>query len=475
MFNIPTSVKMLGMSKPAYSLQELKCAWEDYKTTKKPPEDKNEKLKLISILNLNRADYTKITGMTKFQSPYLTVHNLEVDNTVEAHKALIESIETPTEKLLVYPSLSIALYAKVALETGLVPDMVKLAEFVQAKGNSFQYRLTSGLLNSVEEAVDIEDPFFNKAVEVLAPLFSKRFFLQGAILTSKHTQESPYDVNNPLTLYGNKFQNLGFGQGQGLVQDDIDHDHVGGDDGHDQHGDDLTNPISALFSQSDVTTRAEIEAVWRKLKSRRYSDFKAVANYIRDNLTDNEKMAAINLINQTRPHFMEITTHTKLASPLHILLKKPVEQISREEHIALRELLLEEGGLTSLYLLYPSLSIAVQAQAALATNWPQGGQELAIKFRAFMNHCGANYQNRLNVRLLKRAVDEPDDPLYREMRRIVPLAATRHVYQGAVLFCRVQPTSMYDINNVVSLRGECISEWGAELPENKNIKYKYSL
>lgn len=467
---IPLSLVEVCKELPSTDLSAMKKAWKNYRTTKQIPDTKEEKLALGSILNLNRKEYTSVTGLSPFQSMYLFVNKIPTPFGVVEHKKLRETLTSPLEKVLLYPSISMALYAETALklfDQGLEPtlDTRRYTEYLESIDRNLAYRQSTGLLVSATEETNCI--FLETALDILGiENFSKRFFLQGKVLFGQVKQTTKYDVVSPLTLAESDYITQ--------YSDDTVH-HVGVGDDHHHVGDDLTNPISALFSQSDVTTRAEIEAVWRKLKSRRYSDFKAVANYIRDNLTDNEKVAAINLINQTRPHFMEITTHTKLASPLHILLKKPVEQISREEHIALRELLLEEGGLTSLYLLYPSLSIAVQAQAALATNWPQGGQELAIKFRAFMNHCGANYQNRLNVRLLKRAVDEPDDPLYKEMRRIVPLAATRHVYQGAVLFCRVQPTSMYDINNVVSLRGECISEWGAELPENKNIKYKYSL
>ncbi len=473
---IPLSLVEVCKELPSTDLSAMKKAWKNYRTTKQIPDTKEEKLALGSILNLNRKEYTAVTGLSPFQSMYLFVNKIPTPFGVVEHKKLREALTSPLEKVLLYPSISMALYAETALklfDQGLEPtlDTRRYTEYLESIDRNLAYRQSTGLLVSATEETNCI--FLETALDILGiENFSKRFFLQGKVLFGQVKQTTKYDVVSPLTLAESEEKTTYYtSHDQGHEHENTEHDQHG----HHHVGDDLTNPISALFSQSDVTTRAEIEAVWRKLKSRRYSDFKAVANYIRDNLTDNEKMAAINLINQTRPHFMEITTHTKLASPLHILLKKPVEQISREEHIALRELLLEEGGLTSLYLLYPSLSIAVQAQAALATNWPQGGQELAIKFRAFMNHCGANYQNRLNVRLLKRAVDEPDDPLYKEMRRIVPLAATRHVYQGAVLFCRVQPTSMYDINNVVSLRGECISEWGAELPENKNIKYKYSL
>lgn len=468
MFTIPTSLKSICAAKPPYSDNELKCAWQNYLETKTPPESKEDRLILASILNLNRTEYSKITGMKRFQSPYLTVHNLLVDNTVEAHKALLESIPSNIEKLLVYPSISIALYAKAALELGKLPDMDKLALFVQQKGNNFAYRLSSGLLTSAEEALDLDDPFFNKVTSYVQPMFYKRLFLQGSILVASPTQETPYDVTNPLTLYTRRFvedtpPTTSDTPLRGVVSDVVS-------------GCDTTNPIAPIFSRSDVTTLDEVKRVWAKLKTFKCFTYKSLANSIRDKLSDQEKIAAINLINQTRPNYTEITGHSKLASPLHILMRKPVDHITREEHIALRELLLEEGGLTAMYLLYPSLSVAVQAQAALATGWPEGGKELAIKHKEFADHCGATYQNRLNVRFLKRNVDEPDDPFYKEMRKIVPLNATRHVYQAAVAFCKVPCTSMYDINNIVTLKGECISPWGAELPENQFItKGRYRL
>ena len=478
MFTIPTSVKRLCVSKNPYTNAEMKKAWDTYMDTKTVPESQEDKLLLASILNLNRTDYVTITGLRKFQSPYLTVHDMPFDgtnNTVEAHKALLDSIPTPLEKLLLYPSISMALYAKAALETGKLPDVDKLAEYVANKGNSLPYRITSGLLTSAEEAVDLEDPFFLKAIETIAPLFSKRFFLQGTVLFSSTSPESPYDITNPLIMYPRAYvpaetPTEDFSVTYGITEET------------EREENPLTAPIATLFSRSDVASRPEMDAVWRKLRTHKVrptrslmADMKAIANFIRDTLTDSEKLAAINIINQTRPHYLEIVGHTKLASPLYVLLRKPLEPITREEHIQLRELLLEEGGLTALYLLYPSLSIAIQAQAGLAVNWPQGGQDLAIKFKTYINHCGATYQNRLNVRLLKKNIDEPADALYSTMRALVPLTATRHVFQGAVLFCRSQCVSMYDLNNVITLKGECITEHGAELPENQNIKWKYKL
>lgn len=472
MFIIPTSVKRLCISKNPYTIGEMKKAWETYRDTKTVPESQEDKLLLASILNLNRTDYVTITGLRKFQSPYLTVHEIGVNNTVEAHKALLDNIPTPLEKLLLYPSISMALYAKAALETGKLPDVDKLAEYVADKGNSLPYRITSGLLTSAEEAVDLDDPFFLKAIETIAPLFSKRFFLQGTVLFSSVSPESPYDITNPLILYPRAY-----------VPAETTTDVTESDETTEERVlDPLTSPIATLFSRSDVTSRPEMDSVWKKLRTHKvkptknlFTDMKALANFIRDSLTDKEKLAAINIINQTRPHYMEIVGHTKLASPLYVLLRKPLEPISREKHIELRELLLTEGGLTAMYLLYPSLSVAIQAHAGLAVNWPQGGQELAIKFKQYITHCGTTYQNRLNVRLLTKAVNEPDDIIYSTIRSLVPLTASRHVFQGSVLFCRMQCVSMYDLNNVITLKGDCITEYGAELPENQNIKWKYPL
>lgn len=457
------------MARNPFSDAEIQAAWNTYKETKQIPTEQEDKLILCSILNLNRSDYCRITGMRKFQSPYLTVNEITLENnTVEAHIQLLDSIPTPLEKLLLYPSISIALYAKAALETGKLPDIDKLVEHIASKGGNVNYRVTCGLISSAEDAVDLDDPFFLKVIETVSPLFSTRFFLQGSVLFSSVSPESPYDITNPLILYPRAY----------IPDNDVVLEH----EEQKREENPLTAPIATMFSRSDVASRPEMDAVWRKLRTHKVrptrslmADMKAIANFIRDTLTDSEKLAAINIINQTRPHYLEIVGHTKLASPLYVLLRKPLEPITREEHIQLRELLLEEGGLTALYLLYPSLSIAIQAQAGLAVNWPQGGQDLAVKFKAYINHCGATYQNRLNVRLLKKNIDEPADALYSTMRALVPLTATRHVFQGAVLFCRSQCVSMYDLNNVITLKGECITEHGAELPENQNIKWKYKL
>lgn len=459
---IPQSLLDVCKEQPsAEQIAAMRPVWKAYRTTKKVPDTKEEKLILGSILNLSRAEYKEVTGLQPFQSMYLTVNDIPTPKGVEAHKALRDSIPTPLELVLLYPSISIALYAEVALTSNSLLDTKKYTQYIESIGKSLSYRKSTGLINSAAEETNCE--FFDIAINLLGTEnFSKRFFLQGKVLFAEAKPQTKYDIVCPLNLTSDTSLTTSLTTSLRDVSDVVSND--------------MTDPIAPLFSRSDVTTLDEVKRVWAKLKTFKCFTYKSLANSIRDKLSDQEKIAAINLINQTRPNYTEITGHSKLASPLHILMRKPVDHITREEHIALRKLLLEEGGLTAMYLLYPSLSVAVQAQAALATGWPEGGKELAIKHKEFADHCGATYQNRLNVRFLKRNVDEPDDPFYKEMRKIVPLNATRHVYQAAVAFCKVPCTSMYDINNIVTLKGECISPWGAELPENQFItKGKYRL
>jgi len=484
---LPQSLVDICKDMPDTDHSAMTNAWRNYRTTKTVPTDKTEKLALGSILGLNRVDYTKVTGLKPLQSMYLTVHKIRSPSTVAEHIALREATGSPLELMLIYPSISLALYAETALALYVNNEDPRLnvsqySDYIESIDRNLKYRQSTGLITSADEPTG--SLFLDKAVEILGhENFSKRFFLQGKVLLTEAKQDTIYDIVDPLTCSNASAKTVPtvdnittFGSAT------VGSATVGSTEQEQREENPLTAPIATLFSRSDVASRPEMDAVWRKLRTHKVrptrslmADMKAIANFIRDTLTDSEKLAAINIINQTRPHYLEIVGHTKLASPLYVLLRKPLEPITREEHIQLRELLLEEGGLTALYLLYPSLSIAIQAQAGLAVNWPQGGQDLAVKFKAYITHCGATYQNRLNVRLLKKNIDEPADALYSTMRALVPLTATRHVFQGAVLFCRSQCVSMYDLNNVITLKGECITEHGAELPENQNIKWKYKL
>lgn len=470
---LPQSLVDICKDMPDTDHSTMIKAWRNYRTTKTLPTDKAEKLALGSILGLNRSDYTKVTGLKPFQSMYLTINKIPTPCSLQEHLELREAMESPLELMLLYPSISIALYAETAItlhNEGLdnIFNAKQYSDYIEEIDRNLKYRQSTGLITSADEATG--SLFLDKAVEILgSENFSKRFFLQGKILLSEVKPETMYDITNVITLSTTTYAKVVYEEEEKEPEEE-------------RVLDPLTSPIATLFSRSDVTSRPEMDSVWKKLRTHKvkptknlFTDMKALANFIRDSLTDKEKLAAINIINQTRPHYMEIVGHTKLASPLYVLLRKPLEPISREKHIELRELLLTEGGLTAMYLLYPSLSVAIQAHAGLAVNWPQGGQELAIKFKQYITHCGTTYQNRLNVRLLTKAVNEPDDIIYSTIRSLVPLTASRHVFQGSVLFCRMQCVSMYDLNNVITLKGDCITEYGAELPENQNIKWKYPL
>lgn len=478
---LPQSLVDICKDMPDTDHSAMTNAWRNYRTTKTLPTDKTEKLALGSILGLNRADYTKVTGLKPLQSMYLTVHKICSPSTVDEHIALRKATGSPLELMLIYPSISLALYAETALalyaaNEDPVLNVAQYSAYIESIDRNLKYRQSTGLITSADEPTG--SLFLDKAVEILGyENFSKRFFLQGKVLLTVSKQDTIYDIVDPLTCSNASAKTLP------AICKDVGNDVTESDETTEERVlDPLTSPIATLFSRSDVTSRPEMDSVWKKLRTHKvkptknlFTDMKALANFIRDSLTDKEKLAAINIINQTRPHYMEIVGHTKLASPLYVLLRKPLEPISREKHIELRELLLTEGGLTAMYLLYPSLSVAIQAHAGLAVNWPQGGQELAIKFKQYITHCGTTYQNRLNVRLLTKAVNEPDDIIYSTIRSLVPLTASRHVFQGSVLFCRMQCVSMYDLNNVITLKGDCITEYGAELPENQNIKWKYPL
>lgn len=206
------------------------------------------------------------------------------------------------------------------------------------------------------------------------------------------------------------------------------------------------------------------------------------------NLTPKDKLHIANILSATRIKFAQITNFPEMASPLFALMKKPLKPITREQHIELRKQLAKYGKLM-VYLLYPSISIAIYAEAALATDWPSetiirnskdepvGG--LAFEYRQFCKDVGAASSDyRLRVGILNCAADinkgtlsghGVKHPFFAKLVSMMPDTEKplkeypRGLYQGTVIFGKKSANGLYDVNNIVTLKGDVISSYGAEL------------
>ena len=231
-------------------------------------------------------------------------------------------------------------------------------------------------------------------------------------------------------------------------------------------------------------------------------------------LSIDEKLALVNIINLNRTEYKEVTGLGSMSSPMFSLLKTPVPTLTAEEHKALR-LQLGKYGEVAIYLMYPSLPIACYAFAALATNWPghvveKDEQEKPISGLAYEHYCYSKdieahnsqkdwgdkkptaTQSSVAYRLSTGIITSPLDitkgtikshgfnhmffrvllELLDEERRCDYKALKEHkrlFYQGATLFGLTPLTSIYDINNVVTLRGPTISGTGKELLSKAQI------
>jgi len=231
-------------------------------------------------------------------------------------------------------------------------------------------------------------------------------------------------------------------------------------------------------------------------------------------LSIDEKLALVNIINLNRTEYKEVTGLGSMSSPMFSLLKTPVPTLTAEEHKALR-LQLGKYGEVAIYLMYPSLPIACYAYAALATNWPAHVVEkdeednplsgLAYEYYCYSKDIEAHNnqkdwgekkqtptQSSVAYRLSTGIITTPLDitkgtikghgfnhmffrvllELLEEERRVDYKALKEHkrlFYQGAILFGLTPLTSIYDMNNVVTLRGPTISGTGKELLSKAQI------
>lgn len=276
--------------------------------------------------------------------------------------------------------------------------------------------------------------------------------------------------------------------------------------------------IQNLFNQANHKNISLLDMgiVWKKLKQAMDVPNATIDTYgaAIKSFSTQEKLALLNIINSSRVEFKEITGLGSNNSPMFTLLKTPVPTLTREEHKALR-LQLGNYGEAAIYMMYPSLPIACYAFAALATNWPghvieKDEKESPVSGLAYEYWCYSkdievhNSQKdwgdkrptstqssvayRLNtgiitspVDILKGNIDGHgfDHPFFKELLNILEEDKRRDYkalkehkrlfYQGNTLFGLIPAQSIYDINNVVTLRGATISGTGKELLSSKQI------
>lgn len=213
-------------------------------------------------------------------------------------------------------------------------------------------------------------------------------------------------------------------------------------------------------------------------------------------LSTAEKATLVNVLSLTRKLYTQFTGFTALASPILALCKHPVPtHLSQEElkayHIELRQRM-SQYGKAAVYMIYPSISIALYAEAALETDWPyfpieKDKEENPIAGLAYEYHCfgkdtGDSVHYRLRTCLLKAETDinkglvaghGVQHPFFHKLVKNLNMPvkeAPRAFYQGNILFCRQEAKGMYDINNVVSLRSPIISGYGVELLSKAQIQ-----
>lgn len=276
--------------------------------------------------------------------------------------------------------------------------------------------------------------------------------------------------------------------------------------------------IQNLLNQSNhkAISLMTMGLVWKKLRTAMDVPAATIDTFgaAIKSLPIEDKLALVNIINLNRTEYKEVTGLGSMSSPMFSLLKTPVPTLTAEEHKELR-LQLGKYGEVAIYLMYPSLPIACYAFAALATNWPgyvveKDENEKPLSGLAYEHYCYSKdieahnsqkdwgdkrptpTQSSVAYRLSTGIITSPLDitkgtikghgfdhmffrvliELLDEERRCDYKALKEHkrlFYQGATLFGLTPLTSIYDINNVVTLRGPTISGTGKELLSKKQI------
>lgn len=230
-----------------------------------------------------------------------------------------------------------------------------------------------------------------------------------------------------------------------------------------------------------------------------------------------EKLALINVINLSRAEFRGLTGLGSNNSPMFALLKTPVPTITRQEHKDLRNKLLKYGEV-AVYLMYPSISVACYAAAALYSDWPdhvikKDENEKPISGLAYEHYCFSKDIEKINnqkewgdkkqtatqtsvsYRLSTGVITSPadvdkghtighglDHPFFKKLLGLIDeahvedyktlKARNRFLYQGTTLFGLTPIQSIYDINNVVTLQGPVISPRGTDVLTKAQIAAK---
>lgn len=263
----------------------------------------------------------------------------------------------------------------------------------------------------------------------------------------------------------------------------------------------------------------EMAMAWKKLKelvSVPAATIETYGNAIKS-FSIKEKLALVNITNLNRTEFKEVTGLGANNSPMFALLKTPVPTLTAKEHKALR-LQLGKYSETAIILMYPSISISSYAFAALDTDWPahvveKDENEKPISGLAYEYWCyskdieamnnqkdwgdkkqtatQASVAYRLNTGIITSPLDVTKGTIpqhglahpfftsliniLEEEKRCDYKALKEHkrlFYQGSTLFGLTAIQSIYDINNIVTLRGPTISPYSNELLSIRQIRDK---
>ena len=283
----------------------------------------------------------------------------------------------------------------------------------------------------------------------------------------------------------------------------------------------MKEAIQDLLNQANHKSipTVDMRAVWFKLTEALSIPAATIDTYGEaiKALSIDEKLALVNIINLSRPEFRGITGLGSNNSPMFALLKTPVPTLTRQEHKDLR-LRVGKYGDVAIYLMYPSLSIACYALAAILTDWPshvieKDENEKPVSGLAYEHYCyskdiekhnqskdwgektptstQASVAYRLNTGVLVSPSDVDKGtvpghglahPFFKKLLSQLDEKHTvdyktlklrnRFLYQGTTLFGLNAANSIYDINNVVTLRGPTISGYGYEILSKAQIAAK---
>lgn len=211
-----------------------------------------EKIALVNIINLSRAEYRGLTGLGANNSPMFALLKTPVPTlSRDEHKQLRNTLREYGEVAvyLIYPSISVACYAAAGLYSDWPDHIIKkdekenpisgLAyeyycycndiekinsqkEWGDKKQTSTQssvnYRLSTGIITTPADLEKghtcghgLDHKFFKKLLNILDPVHTEdykalkarnRFLYQGTTVFGLTPVQSIYDINNIITLQG---------------------------------------------------------------------------------------------------------------------------------------------------------------------------------------------------------------------------------------------------------------------------------